>query len=141
MGDEFPELGLLELLSHAQFRVTSRVAAALRERRSSLEEWRVLSLLADGEGHAMSEIAEFTLMLPPSTTKLIDRLVSTNLVYRRVDPTDRRRVLVFLSARGRAAHRRLRPVVDEVIAGMDDEPLRDHIRELLRRVGSQQKQT
>jgi hypothetical protein len=73
MGDEFPELGLLELLSHAQFRVTSRVAAALRERRSSLEEWRVLSLLADGEGHAMSEIAEFMLMPPPSTTKLIDR--------------------------------------------------------------------
>ena len=140
MGDEFPKLGLLELLSHAQFRVTSRVAAALRERRSSLEEWRVLSLLADGEGHAMSEIAEFTLMLPPSTTKLIDRLVSTNLVYRRVDPTDRRRVLVFLSARGRAAHRRLRPVVDEVIVGLDEEPLRDHIRELLRRVGSPQKQ-
>jgi MarR family transcriptional regulator, organic hydroperoxide resistance regulator len=141
MGDEFPELGLLELLSHAQFRVTSRVAAALQERRSSLEEWRVLSLLADGEGHAMSEISEFTLMLPPSTTKLIDRMVSTNLVYRRVDPTDRRRVLVFLSARGRAAHRRLRPVVDEVIAGLDHEPLRDHIRELLRRVGSPQKQT
>jgi DNA-binding MarR family transcriptional regulator len=58
-----------------------------------------------------------------------------------VDPTDRRRVLVFLSARGRAAHRRLRPVVDEAIAGLDDEPLRDHIRELLRRVGSRQKQT
>jgi hypothetical protein len=35
----------------------------------------------------------------------------------------------------------LRPVVEEVIAGMDDEPLRDHIRELLRRVGSPQKQT
>ena len=141
MGDELSELGLLELLSHAQFRVTSRVAAALRERRSSLEEWRVLSLLADGEGHAMSEIAEFLLMPPPSTTKLIDRLVSTNLVYRRVDPADRRRVLVFLAARGRAAHRRLRPAVEEVIAGLDDEPLRDHIRELLRRVGSQQEQT
>ena len=140
MGDELSELGLLELLSHAQFRVTGRVADALRERRSSLEEWRVLSLLADGEGHAMSEIAEFTLMPPPSTTKLIDRLVSTNLVYRRVDPTDRRRVLVFLAARGRAAHRRLRPAVEEVIAGLDDEPLRDHIRELLRRVGSQQDQ-
>src|SRR3954454_20610850 len=141
MGDELSELGLLELLSHAQFRETSRVAAALRERRSSLEEWRVLSPLADGEGSAMSEMAEFMLMPPPSTTKLIDRLVATNLVYRRVHPADRRRVLVFLAARGRAAHRRLRPVVEEVIAGLDDEPLRDHIRELLRRVGSQQDQT
>ena len=88
----------------------------------------------------MSEIAEFMLMPPPSTTKLIDRLVSANLVYRRVDPTDRRRVLVFLAARGRAAHRRLRPVVEEVLASLDDEPLRDRIRELLRRVGPQQDQ-
>jgi DNA-binding MarR family transcriptional regulator len=83
----------------------------------------------------MSEIAEFALMPPPSTTKLIDRLVSANLVYRRVDPTDRRRVLVFLAARGRAAHRRLRPVVEESLAGVDDTPLRDLVRELLRRVG------
>jgi DNA-binding MarR family transcriptional regulator len=135
MGDERTELGLLELLSHAQYRVTHRVDAVLRSRRSSLEEWRVLSLLGDGAGHAMSEIAEFTLMPAPSTTKLIDRLVSANLVFRRVDPTDRRRVLVFLTARGRAAHRRLRPVVEESIADLDGAPLRDLVRELLRRVG------
>jgi DNA-binding MarR family transcriptional regulator len=135
MGDNIVEPGLLELLSRAEHRVTQQVAVALRERRSSIEEWRVLSLLSDGEGHAMSEIAEFTLMPPPSTTKLIDRLVSANLVYRRVDPTDRRRVLVFLAARGRAAYRRLRPVVEESLAGVDDTPLRDLVRELLRRVG------
>ena len=135
MGAEPSELGLLELLSHAEHRMSKQVAAALREQRSSIEEWRVLSLLADGTGHAMSEIAEFALLPPPSTTKLIDRLVSANLVYRRVDSTDRRRVLVFLAARGRAVHRRLRPVVDESIADLGDEPLRDLVRELLRRVG------
>ena len=135
MADETTEEGLLELLSRAEHRVTNQVAAALRERRSSIEEWRVLSLLADGAGHAMSEIAEFALMPPPSTTKLVDRLVSATLVYRRVDPTDRRRVLVFLAARGRVAYRRLRPVVDESLAELDDAPLRELVRELLRRVG------
>ena len=135
MGDGDLGPGLLELLSHTQHHLTSRVAAALREQRSNLVEWRVLSLLADGSGHSMSEIAEFALMPPPSTTKLIDRMVSNNLVYRRVDPTDRRRVLVFLSARGRAAHRRLRPVVEASIDTMDEEPLRDLVREIVRRVG------
>lgn len=135
MGDDVAEPGLLELLSRAEHRVTQRVAAALRERRSSIEEWRALSLLADGAGHAMSEVAEFTLLPAPSTTKLIDRLVSNNLVYRRVDQTDRRRVLVFLAARGRVAYRRLRPVVEESLADVDDGPLRDLVRELLRRVG------
>ena len=135
MAEEAAEPGLLELLSRAEHRVTKQVAAALRERRSSIEEWRVLSLLADGEGHAMSEVAASTLLPAPSTTKLVDRLVSNNLVYRRVDPTDRRRVLVFLAARGRTAYRRLRPVVEESLAEVDDAPLRDLARELLRRVG------
>ena len=69
-------------------------------------------------------------------TKVIDRMVANNLVYRRVDPADRRRVLVFLSARGRAAHRRLRPVGEASIDCLDDDvPLRDLVRELQWRVG------
>src|SRR5919107_323759 len=135
MGEVDPGPSLLQLLSHTQHHLTTRVAAALRKQRSSLEEWRVLSLLADGSGHSMSEVAEFGLMPAPTATKLIDRMVSSNLVYRRVDPADRRRVLVFLGARGRASYRRLRPVVDASIDSADEEPLRDHARELLRRVG------
>jgi DNA-binding MarR family transcriptional regulator len=125
---------LLHILAHTQHRVSSRVAAALRTQQSSIEEWRVLSMLADRAGHSMSEIAEYALLPAPTATKLIDRMVSTNLVYRRIDPTDRRRVLVFLSPRGRAAHRRLRAVVDETIGGLDDQPLRDLFQELRRYV-------
>src|SRR5918995_1117174 len=135
MGDRDPGPSLLQLLSHTQHHLTTRVAATLREQRSSLEEWRVLSPLSDGAGHSMRGGAEFALMPAPSATKLIDRRVSGNLVYRRVDAHDRRRVLVFLSARGRAAHRRLRPVVEASIDSADEEPLRDLARELLRRVG------
>jgi DNA-binding MarR family transcriptional regulator len=135
MGDGDLGPGLLQLLSYTQHHVTTRASAALREQRSSLEEWRVLSLLSDGGGHAMGEVAEFALMPAPSATKLIDRMVSSNLVYRRVDAHDRRRVLVFLSARGRTAYRRLRPVVDASLDGVDEAPLRDLARELLRRVG------
>jgi len=39
--------------------------------------------------------------------------VANNLVYRRVDPTDRRRVLVQLTARGRARQRRLNRLVQD----------------------------
>jgi DNA-binding MarR family transcriptional regulator len=127
--------GLLQLLSYTQHHVTIRVSAALREQCSSLEEWRVLSLLSDGAGHSMGEVAEFALLTAPSATKLIDRMVSSNLVYRRVDAHDRRRVLVFLSTQGRAAFRKLRPVVDASLDNVDQEPLRDLARELLRRVG------
>lgn len=95
------------LLSQAERRLTRQLARAMDEHGSSVDEWRILSLLGDGSGHSMSELAEFTLRSPPSLTRLIDRAVADNLVYRKVDPGDRRRVLVYITARGRAVHRRL----------------------------------
>jgi DNA-binding MarR family transcriptional regulator len=74
----------------------------------------VLTLLADGAGHPMSEIAAHAMVPAPTLTKIVDRLVDRALVYRRPDDADRRRVLVFLSAHGRAEYGRLTPAVAEV---------------------------
>ncbi|CAM5591270.1 hypothetical protein SALBM311S_03210 [Streptomyces alboniger] len=97
---------LAHLLSHAERRLVERLAAVLTEEGCSVEQWRVLSIAADGEGHPMTEIAEYALMPAPSLTKLVDRMVADNLVYRRPDPDDRRRVLLYLSDRGRVLHQR-----------------------------------
>ncbi|WP_067831233.1 MarR family winged helix-turn-helix transcriptional regulator [Actinomadura kijaniata] len=94
------------LLTAVERAVTARLTAALAEADCTPEEWRVLDLLADGQGHPMTEIAEYALLPPPTLTKLIDRMVAANRVYRRVDDADRRRVLVLLAERGHTAHRR-----------------------------------
>ncbi|GFJ88078.1 hypothetical protein Prum_017200 [Phytohabitans rumicis] len=44
---------------------------------------------------------------PATLTKLVDHLVDDNLVYRRIDPIDRRRIRAYLTARGRATHDRI----------------------------------
>jgi len=49
----------------------------------------------------MSEIAEFAILPKPPVTKLVDGLVGQNLVHRCGDVADRRRVLLFLTARGK----------------------------------------
>lgn len=98
------EADLARLLTLVERRVTGRLAATLDAAGATIEEWRVTSLLADGGGHPMTEIAEYALLPPPTLTKIVDRMVSSNLVYRRVDDADRRRVLVFLSDRGRELH-------------------------------------
>jgi DNA-binding MarR family transcriptional regulator len=54
----------------------------------------------------MTEIAEYAMVPAPSLTKLVDRMVADNLVYRRADPGDRRRVLLYVAERGRALHER-----------------------------------
>ena len=69
----------------------------------NLEQWRTLDLLADGDGHSMTEIAGHVMVPAPTLTKIVDRLVESALVYRRPDERDRRRILVFLSDRGRGA--------------------------------------
>ncbi|WP_433891034.1 MarR family winged helix-turn-helix transcriptional regulator [Streptomyces sp. CA-111067] len=97
---------LAHLLSHAERRLVRRLNSVLAEVGCTLEQWRVLSAVGDGAGHPMTEIADHALMPAPSLTKLVDAMVADNLVYRRPDPGDRRRVLLQLAARGRTLHRR-----------------------------------
>jgi DNA-binding MarR family transcriptional regulator len=69
-------------------------------------------LLADGQGHPMREVSDFSLLPAANATRLIDRMTSANLVHRRVDPDDRRRVLVFFTPRGRKRFDGLAPIVE-----------------------------
>ena len=104
-ADELQELA--QLLSQAERHVTRRLARVLEEERSSVAQWRTLVLLSDGAGHPMSELTNFVLLPAPTMTRLIDAMTADNLVYRKADPRDRRRVVIHISPRGRALHRRL----------------------------------
>src|SRR3954468_16129523 len=74
-----PDLALL--VSRAERRLVERLAALLAQEGGSVEQWRVLSAVADGAGHPMTEIAEYALMPAPSLTKLVDRMVADTLVH------------------------------------------------------------
>ena len=107
------ELALALLLRRADRRVAGRLSAVLASRGGSLEQWHVLSCLSGGNGMAMSEISAMLMLPPPSMTKLVDGMVAENLVHRRADAGDRRRVLVFLTPRGRRVHRELHRAVQQ----------------------------
>jgi DNA-binding MarR family transcriptional regulator len=98
---------LAQVLSQAEHGITRRLARVLEEENCTVEQWRALVLLSDGVSHSMSEVVEFVLLPAPTLTRLIDRMVADNLAYRKADPQDRRRVLVHITPRGRALHRRL----------------------------------
>ncbi|MCL6738494.1 MarR family winged helix-turn-helix transcriptional regulator [Streptomyces neyagawaensis] len=98
---------LLHLLTRAERLSVRRVQSVLDEFDCSIEAWRVLDLLSDGEGHNMTALADHAFLPAPTLTKLIDQLVDQNLVFRRIDPADRRRVLAQLTPRGRERWQRL----------------------------------
>ncbi|WP_327320056.1 MarR family winged helix-turn-helix transcriptional regulator [Streptomyces sp. NBC_01235] len=112
---------LLRLLTRAERLAVRRVQSVLEEFDCSVEAWQVLDLLSDGQGHHMTAVADHAFMPAPSATKLVDQLVDQNLVFRRVDPVDRRRVLAYLTPRG---VRRRQQLVREVRADWAElEPL------------------
>jgi DNA-binding MarR family transcriptional regulator len=102
-----PVRDLAHQLSRAERLLSGRLSALLEEQEHcTLEEWRVLKILSDGQGHIMTEVAEFAMLPAPTLTKLMDRMVSAGLVYRRADDRDHRRVLAHLAEHGRALHER-----------------------------------
>jgi len=105
-------------LSQAESQVTRHLKALLTDADCTVDEWRVLVLLADGLGHPMREVSDFSMLPAANTTRLIDRMTSANLVHRRVDPDDRRRVLVFMTPRGRKRYDVLAPIVENGYAGL-----------------------
>lgn len=101
------------LIATVNKRLEEQLAHQFRAESIPIEQWRVLGALADRNGRTMSGLAADVLVEAPSLTKIIDRMVSEGLVYRAPDTADRRRVLVFLSARGAALHGRLQELAAE----------------------------
>ncbi|MYX18166.1 MarR family transcriptional regulator [Streptomyces sp. SID8374] len=98
---------LLHLLTRAERLAARRVQSALDAYDCSVDAWRVLELLSDDGGRTMTALAEDAALPAPTLTKIVDQLVDQNLVFRRVDPTDRRRVLAQLTPRGLRRRRQL----------------------------------
>ncbi|GAA3849682.1 MarR family transcriptional regulator [Saccharothrix violaceirubra] len=105
---------LTSALTRAVRAVTGRVEEVLRPEGLTLDQWLVVAALADRRGLTMSELTACTPASGPTLTRVVDKLVGRALVYREVDPEDRRRVRVYLGQRGRALYRRVSVKVDEV---------------------------
>lgn len=101
-----PSRDLVRQLSQSERLLADRMSAVLAAEDCTLEEWRVLKILADGAGHIMTEVADHAMLPARSLTTLIDRMVTDGLVYRRADDRDRCRVLAYLSLHGRDTYER-----------------------------------
>ncbi len=105
---------------------------------ASIEGWRVLGALRNGDGFTMSDMSTAMAIPPPTLTRIVDRLVDAGLVHRRVDATDRRRVLIYLSARGKTKVRRIarqEAQLKDVLADEFGEDTAIHLIRTLARVG------
>jgi MarR family transcriptional regulator, organic hydroperoxide resistance regulator len=129
------------LLAQANRQVHLKLDEEFRDEGVPVEQWRILKLLAEKNGRSMSDLTQAALLNHPTLTKMIDRMVSDALVYRRPDPKDGRKVLIFVSERGRALNERLSRRANlhqaEIVEGYGDretEELKRLLSELINRI-------
>lgn len=79
----------------------------------SVDHWVVLKQISENNGSSQVEIGSSTVKDAPTTTRIIDQLVSKHLVSKQLDPEDRRRYMVFVTEKGSRLIERLLPVVQE----------------------------
>lgn len=103
---------LASLMNRCGRKVSNRLSADLRSVGLSLDAWLVLHLLVTEGAKSMSEIAEELVLNLTTATKLIDRMVSDNLVYRKPGETDRRVVNILPSDAGVIRHQVARKIVE-----------------------------
>lgn len=122
------------LLRDLEHEVTRAMRINLDPAGVSVDEWAVISLLSDGQGHPMSEVIAATGVPSPTATRIVDRLVSSALLHRAVDPADRRKVLVVLSPRGKRLYARLMPAQSQLAVLLEHQVGKAEFAELMKRL-------
>src|SRR5687768_9805507 len=79
---------LVELLTVMQRRVARGLAAVLADDGATIDGYRLLRALVEGEGRSMGELVAALHLPAPTLTRLVDAAVDAALVYRLPDPQD-----------------------------------------------------
>ena len=101
---------LLALASHF---ISDEFHSVVRSQGLSVNEWRVLACLADGNLMSTGELARVSLTTQPTVTRVIDRLAARGEVRRVDDDVDRRLTLVQITAAGARIVKRLSALARE----------------------------
>lgn len=107
---------LAYLLAAASERMSAEFHEVVRDSGLRVPEWRVLASLASFDELTVSELARITLYDQPRLTKILNQMVFDGLVRRAGDPLDRRRVLIHMTAAGKA---RVAPLVQAATSHED----------------------
>jgi DNA-binding MarR family transcriptional regulator len=106
----------------------------------TVTEWRVLGSLALFAPMTANDICLLTRTDKAPISRAIARLIAAGLVKREADSTDRRRIQLALTPKGRATHDRILPVAlereEKLLAALTPDEV-DQFRRLLKKLRRQ----
>lgn len=106
-------------LVHGIFKVRRKLRQKIQQRLKekgldiSFEMLQVFGGLSQQQGITQQRLAEEVVKDKSALTFLLNNMERKGLVYRRTDPEDRRNRQIYLSPKGDAVMREIRPMLDE----------------------------
>lgn len=98
------------LLLRARETVMSHFRPLMRDHDITEQQWRVIRALHGADGMEATALAEHTLLLMPSLTRILKSLEEQKLIKRFAVEGDNRRRLIRLAARGRDLYSKMAPL-------------------------------
>lgn len=99
--EKFVSSYLLYLLAASSEAASHQFHAKVRKLGLRVPEWRVLACLFDQDGLMITQLARFSLMEQSRMTRIVDQMEKRELVARKSDAGDGRRVRIYLTDDGR----------------------------------------
>lgn len=111
-----PDDRLAHLVKDATRALVRALQMRLAEHRVSFGHWTFLRILWEGDGLTQRALSEEAGVMEPTTFTALKAMQRLGYVTRRRVGSDRKKVFVFLTPRGRALKRVLVPLAEEVNA-------------------------
>jgi DNA-binding MarR family transcriptional regulator len=90
----------------------------------SFQHWRVLAVLAMGDGLSIADLSEYAVVPHSTLSRLLTRLEEEGLVERSEKTPDGRTARILVTAQGRALYRKIIPFAierrDDALVGFSD---------------------
>ena len=103
------------LVGQLASRMQLQVDRALATKEVTAPQWTVLWILNSGHATTPSDISDYLSMNTGAVTRLLDRMVAKNLIVRKADERDRRRIFLEMTPEAKALYPHLPPLVTEVV--------------------------
>ncbi len=98
-------------LSVLSNRISRDIARDYQARFSiTIPEWRVMAILGEAGGLSASAVAKSTAMDKVAVSRAVARLEAVKFLTRKIDRSDKRRVILSLSPKGRVIYQQVVPV-------------------------------
>ncbi len=104
--------GVGYVLRHTHKAMSRRFAAELAKIGIPFKHYYYLRALFETNGISQAELSERVGVDPSTVVTVIDTLERAKIVERRKDATDRRKALIYLTAKGRALRQPVRAAID-----------------------------